>query len=156
MLRRILNPVPCALQSERYLDTIMVFRFYFRCSKCGAEITMKTDPKNSDYTMENGASRNHEPWREKDKVRYQPLHPGVVPGMIWRLRVSLSRVALRLCVIELRWNRNVRERRRVIQPIHIDVTRLPWSQNAPNPTDFGAQLLEYNLPASGSFKTRKC
>lgn len=47
----------------------MVFRFYFRCSKCGAEITMKTDPKNSDYTMEAGASRNYEPWREKDKVR---------------------------------------------------------------------------------------
>ena len=56
-------------QSEKYLDTIMVFRFYFRCSKCSAEITMKTDPKNSDYIMEHGASRNYEPWREKDKAR---------------------------------------------------------------------------------------
>ena len=47
----------------------MVFRFYFRCSKCGAEMSMKTDPKNSDYIMEQGATRNYEPWREKDRVR---------------------------------------------------------------------------------------
>ena len=50
----------------------MVFRFYFRCSKCGAEMSMKTDPKNSDYVMEQGATRNHEPWRDKDKVRRPP------------------------------------------------------------------------------------
>ena len=56
-------------QSEKYLDQIMVFRFYFRCSKCGAEMSMKTDPKNSDYVMEQGATRNYEPWREKDRVR---------------------------------------------------------------------------------------
>ncbi len=59
-------------QSEKYLDQIMVFRFYFRCSKCGAEMSMKTDPKNSDYVMEQGATRNHEPWRDKDKVRRPP------------------------------------------------------------------------------------
>ena len=29
---------------------------------------MKTDPKNADYSMELGATRNYEPWREKDKV----------------------------------------------------------------------------------------
>lgn len=45
----------------------MWLRFYFRCSACAAEISMKTDPENSDYTMEQGASRNYEPWREKDK-----------------------------------------------------------------------------------------
>ncbi|KAL3151206.1 hypothetical protein ABBQ38_013049 [Trebouxia sp. C0009 RCD-2024] len=28
---------------------------------------MKTDPENTDYTMEHGASRNYEPWREKAK-----------------------------------------------------------------------------------------
>jgi hypothetical protein len=27
---------------------------------------MKTDPKNADYVMEEGATRNYEPWREKD------------------------------------------------------------------------------------------
>jgi hypothetical protein len=28
---------------------------------------MKTDPKNSDYIMEAGATRNFEPWREDPK-----------------------------------------------------------------------------------------
>jgi hypothetical protein len=46
---------------------VQVFRFYFRCSACAAEMTMKTDPENADYTVEKGATRNYEPWREKDK-----------------------------------------------------------------------------------------
>lgn len=41
-----------------------IFRFYYRCTNCAAEFTMKTDPKSSDYIMEEGASRNYEPWRE--------------------------------------------------------------------------------------------
>lgn len=49
---------------EDYLG-IMIFRFYFRCTRCQAEIAMKTDPKNSDYIVETGASRNYEPWRDK-------------------------------------------------------------------------------------------
>jgi len=53
-------------EGENYLG-IQIFRFYFRCSKCSAEITMKTDPQNSDYTVEHGASRNYEPWRDKDR-----------------------------------------------------------------------------------------
>ena len=32
---------------------------------CSAEITFKTDPKNTDYAAEHGASRNFEPWREE-------------------------------------------------------------------------------------------
>jgi hypothetical protein len=35
---------------------------------CSAEITFKTDPKNTDYTAEHGASRNFEPWREVEIV----------------------------------------------------------------------------------------
>jgi Saf4/Yju2 protein len=30
---------------------------------CSAEITFKTDPKNTDYSAEHGASRNFERWR---------------------------------------------------------------------------------------------
>ena len=35
---------------------------------CSAEITFKTDPKNTDYAVEHGASRNFEPWREEKAV----------------------------------------------------------------------------------------
>ncbi|CAA3022000.1 Hypothetical predicted protein [Olea europaea subsp. europaea] len=32
-------------------------KFYFKCTKCSAEITVKTDLQNSDYTIESGATR---------------------------------------------------------------------------------------------------
>jgi hypothetical protein len=35
---------------------------------CSAEITFKTDPKNTDYSAEHGASRNFEPWREEKEL----------------------------------------------------------------------------------------
>ncbi|GAU39941.1 hypothetical protein TSUD_149510 [Trifolium subterraneum] len=46
---------------------IQIFRFYFKCTRCSAELTMKTDPQNSDYVVESGAARNFEPWRAEDK-----------------------------------------------------------------------------------------
>jgi Saf4/Yju2 protein len=48
---------------EKYLN-ISIFRFYIKCTRCSAEITFKTDPKNMDYTCERGAKRNFEIWRE--------------------------------------------------------------------------------------------
>ncbi|KAK4796762.1 hypothetical protein SAY86_029088 [Trapa natans] len=55
------------VEGEKYLG-IQIFRFYFKCTKCSAELTMKTDPKNSDYVVEYGATRNFEPWRSTDEV----------------------------------------------------------------------------------------
>ena len=52
------------VEGESYLG-IRIFRFYIRCPTCGAEITYKTDPKNTDYECEFGAKRNFEPWREE-------------------------------------------------------------------------------------------
>ncbi|KAL9599909.1 MAG: hypothetical protein Q9219_003542 [cf. Caloplaca sp. 3 TL-2023] len=48
---------------EKYY-AISIFRFYIRCTRCSAEITFKTDPKNMDYTCERGARRNFEMWRQ--------------------------------------------------------------------------------------------
>ncbi len=53
--------------TEFYLGT-QLFRFYFKCTRCSAEITMKTDPKNSDYICERGASRHYEPWRDMESA----------------------------------------------------------------------------------------
>ncbi|KAI8618410.1 CWC16 protein [Chytriomyces sp. MP71] len=55
------------VEGETYLG-IMIFRFYIRCPRCSAEITFKTDPKNTDYVCEHGAQRNFEPWREETEV----------------------------------------------------------------------------------------
>ncbi len=43
-------------------------RTYVCSTLCSAEITFKTDPKNTDYAAEHGASRNFEPWREEKAV----------------------------------------------------------------------------------------
>lgn len=48
---------------EKYY-AITIYRFYIRCTRCSAEITFRTDPKNMDYECERGAKRNFEPWRE--------------------------------------------------------------------------------------------
>lgn len=51
------------VENEDYYG-IKIFRFYIKCTRCSAEITFKTDPKNTDYIAEHGAARNFEPWRD--------------------------------------------------------------------------------------------
>ncbi|CAB4441163.1 unnamed protein product [Rhizophagus irregularis] len=52
------------VEGETYYS-IKIFRFYIKCPRCSAEITFKTDPRNTDYVAEHGAQRNFEPWREE-------------------------------------------------------------------------------------------
>ncbi|MFQ6627836.1 hypothetical protein Gotur_006945 [Gossypium turneri] len=46
---------------------IRMHRFYFKCTKCSAEMTIKTDPQNKNYVVESGATINFEPWRAEDE-----------------------------------------------------------------------------------------
>lgn len=55
------------VKEETYLG-IRILRFYIKCSVCSAEITFKTDPKNSDYVCEYGASRNFEVWKDTEQA----------------------------------------------------------------------------------------
>lgn len=48
---------------ETYLG-IEIIRFFFKCTRCTTEITMKTDPKNHDYTCESNASRQYDERRD--------------------------------------------------------------------------------------------
>lgn len=58
------------IKQESYL-TLKVYRFYGRCRHCWAEFTFKTDPKNSDYTMESGGKRTYEAWKDADMMESQ-------------------------------------------------------------------------------------
>jgi len=58
-------------EGEVYLG-MKIFRFYFRCPNCLAEITFKTDIENVDYAMEHGATRLFDAFKfyqEKEKER---------------------------------------------------------------------------------------
>ncbi|KAJ6654452.1 hypothetical protein lerEdw1_006873, partial [Lerista edwardsae] len=60
------------VQNESYLG-LPIFRFYIKCTRCLAEITFKTDPENTDYAMEHGATRNFQAEKllEEEEKRLQ-------------------------------------------------------------------------------------
>lgn len=47
-------PIPLPASNPLTLSTLQ------KCTRCSAEITFKTDPKNADYICEHGAKRNFE------------------------------------------------------------------------------------------------
>ncbi|NXF26431.1 YJU2 factor, partial [Rhodinocichla rosea] len=60
------------VRNESYLG-LPIFRFYIKCPRCLAEITFKTDPQNTDYAVEHGATRNFQAQKllEEEEKRMQ-------------------------------------------------------------------------------------
>jgi len=58
---------PCRGQSGKYLG-IQRYRFFIKCTACSRPLTFLTDPKNADYEMESGGTRNYEVHKDKDKT----------------------------------------------------------------------------------------
>ncbi|XP_037551509.1 splicing factor YJU2 [Nematolebias whitei] len=60
------------VQNEHYMG-LPIFRFYIKCTRCLAEITFKTDPENTDYAIEHGATRNFQAEKllEEEEKRIQ-------------------------------------------------------------------------------------
>lgn len=54
----------------KYLG-IQRFRFYIKCGGCSRPISFLTDPKNADYEMESGGTRNYEVWHDERKTNEQ-------------------------------------------------------------------------------------
>lgn len=52
------------VQNDDYLG-IKIFRFYIRCKNCHAEMTFRTDPKNSTYITEKNCAKILMPWDYK-------------------------------------------------------------------------------------------
>lgn len=50
---------------------IRIFRFSMKCKGCPATFSIRTDPKNSDYSCEAGVRRNYEPWRDAKKAEQE-------------------------------------------------------------------------------------
>lgn len=54
----------------KYLG-IQRYRFYIKCGGCSRPLTFLTDPKNADYEMESGGTRNYEVWHDERKTNEQ-------------------------------------------------------------------------------------
>lgn len=52
---------------------IQRYRLYIKCTTCARPITFCTDPKNTDYEMESGGTRNYEVWHDKSRTEEEIL-----------------------------------------------------------------------------------
>ena len=56
------------VEDENYCG-LKIYRFYFKCTSCSNQFTLKTDPQNSTYVCERGVKALSDPRREEMKKR---------------------------------------------------------------------------------------
>jgi len=84
-------------EGESYLG-MKIFRFYFRCPNCLAEITFKTDIENVDYKAEHGATRLFDAFKfyqEQEKVKEHEEEEEKTDAMkMLEKRTKMSRIEM--------------------------------------------------------------
>lgn len=71
---------------------IQRFRFYIKCNVCSRPITFLTDPKNADYEMESGATRNYEVWHDKTKTEEEQTQEKILEETLDPMKALENRV----------------------------------------------------------------
>ncbi|MCL7036673.1 hypothetical protein MKW94_019162 [Papaver nudicaule] len=58
------------IPGETYMG-IQIFRFYFKCNRCAAELTMRSDPQTADYIVGPEATRLN----AEDEAAHEMIQP---------------------------------------------------------------------------------
>jgi hypothetical protein len=134
--------------NEFYLG-LPVYRVDIHCKNCYAEITIRMDPANADYTIEAGATRHFEPWLEQATA-------AAGDGPITQLE-SDSTIIQSAATQDKEVEKSVyRERKRCRQPEARDVARIHEEDNAGRNLSRDDRKMVATFKAVGDRKMAEC
>jgi len=88
---------------------LRIYRFYIKCTACVSEICFRTDPENTDYVLESGATRNFEALKRaeeqaerEDKAHQEELENNPMKLLEERTQASKNEMELAESLDELR------------------------------------------------------
>jgi len=88
---------------------LRIYRFYIKCTACVSEICFRTDPENTDYVLESGATRNFEALKRaeeqaerEDQAHKEELENNPMKMLEERTQASKNEMELAEALDELR------------------------------------------------------
>lgn len=87
--------------NETYLG-IKIHRFYIKCTNCSAEITIKTDPKNSGYVVESGAIGPYNGHAEEEEEEKHEVAKNAFESLEKRTMVSKREIEVMAALDEMK------------------------------------------------------
>jgi len=88
---------------------LRIYRFYIKCTACVSEICFRTDPENTDYVLESGATRNFEALKRaeeqaerEDKAKREELENNPMKMLEERTQASKNEMELAEAIDEIR------------------------------------------------------